>query len=99
MLSEEFTLLPDNQRLISSFYLNADFLSLMLPLSFYYLIRSPIISAFVLWQKPTAKGESAKVINFSVKAKLFSPERFTLHKTSEMSEYISRNKIRDLLLY
>lgn len=48
MLSEEFTLLPDNQRLISSFYLNADFLSLMLPLSFYYLIRSPIISAFVL---------------------------------------------------
>lgn len=57
MLSEEFTSFPDNQRLIRSFYLNADFLSLMLLLSFYHLICSPNISGFVLWQKPTIKDE------------------------------------------
>lgn len=47
MPSEEFTSLPDNQRLIRSFYLNAIF-SLMLLLSFRHLSQAPRISGFVL---------------------------------------------------
>lgn len=100
MLSEEFTSFPDNQRLIRSFYLNADFLSLMLLLSF----LPPHLFPQHQWLCPLTKAHHkrrrAKVINFSVKAKLlFSLKHFTLHETSEMSEYISRNRIRDLLPY
>lgn len=40
MPSEKFTSFPDNQRLIKSFYRNADDLSLMLLLSFHHLALS-----------------------------------------------------------
>lgn len=70
MLSEEFTSFPDNQRLIRSFYLNADFLSLMLLLSF----LPPHLFPQHQWLCPLTKAHHkrrrAKVINFSVKAKL-----------------------------
>lgn len=57
MPSEEFPSLPDNPRLIRSFYANADFLSLMFLLSFHTSPFPPNVSGFVLWQKPTTMGK------------------------------------------